>query len=202
MSTDIINEEEQPLNPVRDANEEAMLKQVEEKKQPANDKKATEPKAASKDSQNDKDKKKNNKQKKKKTEEEKIAEEVSTIQKAIAKQAKEDDSPMSATFSLKQIIGGDILTAEVIRSQIWEILLIMFFIIVYISNRYSVQKDLIEIDRLQRELQDAKYRALSSSSQITEKSRESHMLELLKNNKDSVLKIASQPPYIINVPED
>ena len=202
MSTDIINEEEQPLDPVRDANEEAMLKQVEEKKQPANDKKATEPKAASKDSQNDKDKKKNNKQKKKKTEEEKIAEEVSTIQKAIAKQAKEDDSPMSATFSLKQIIGGDILTAEVIRSQIWEILLIMFFIIVYISNRYSVQKDLIEIDRLQRELQDAKYRALSSSSQITEKSRESHMLELLKNNKDSVLKIASQPPYIINVPED
>jgi hypothetical protein len=24
----------------------------------------------------------------------------------------------------------------------------------------------------------------------------------LKNNKDSVLKIASQPPYIINVPEE
>ena len=72
----------------------------------------------------------------------------------------------------------------------------------YIANRYSVQNDLIEIDKLQNKLQDARYKALSSSSSLTEKSRESHVLELLKNNKDSVLKIASQPPYIINVPEE
>ena len=81
-------------------------------------------------------------------------------------------------------------------------MLITLFLIFYIANRYSVQKDLIEIDRLQDELQDTKYKALSSSSQLTEKSRESHVLELLKNNKDSVLKIATQPPYIINVPEE
>jgi hypothetical protein len=60
---------------------------------------------------------------------------------------------------------------------------------------------LIKIDELQNELQDAKYKALSSSSQITEKSRESHILQMLQNNKDSVLKIANQPPYIINIPE-
>ena len=52
------------------------------------------------------------------------------------------------------------------------------------------------------ELIDAKYRALSSSSQLTERCRESHVLDLLKNNQDSILKIASQPPYIINVPEE
>lgn len=61
---------------------------------------------------------------------------------------------------------------------------------------------MIEIDRLQVELQNAKYRALSTSSQLTERNRESHILQMLKNNKDSVLKIASQPPYIINVPEE
>ena len=88
------------------------------------------------------------------------------------------------------------------RNQIGVFLLITLFLIFYIANRYSVQKDLIEIDRLQNELQDAKYKALSSSSQLTEKSRESHVLELLKSNKDSVLKIATQPPYIINVPEE
>ena len=88
------------------------------------------------------------------------------------------------------------------RNQIGVFLLITLFLIFYIANRYSVQKDLIEIDRLQDELQDTKYKALSSSSQLTEKSRESHVLELLKNNKDSVLKIATQPPYIINVPEE
>ena len=86
------------------------------------------------------------------------------------------------------------------RKQIWIFLLITFFTIIYISNRYSVQQNLIEIDKLQKELKDARYKALSSSSQLTEKSRESNVLDMLKNNQDSVLKIANQPPYIIQVP--
>ena len=94
-----------------------------------------------------------------------------------------------------------ILSARLLRNNIWLILVIVGFTIIYISNRYSVQKYLIEIDKLNTELEDAKYRALSSSSQLTEKSRESHILELLKNRKDSVLKMSDRPPYIINVPE-
>lgn len=127
-----------------------------------------------------------------------------TLKEAIAKQVAEDDGFVlnSSTVTLRKILGGDILTSKVMRRQIWLILLIVFFLIIYISNRYSVQKDLIEISALQDSLQNAKYRALSSNSLITEKSRESHVLELLKNNKDSTLKIASQPPYIINVPEE
>ena len=127
---------------------------------------------------------------------------VESLKQAIVKQAIEEDEPLSARFTLRKILGGDILSAQAIRSQIWLIVLVVFFVIIYISNRYSVQKDMIEIDRLQVELQNAKYRALSTSSQLTERNRESHILQMLKNNKDSVLKIASQPPYIINVPEE
>lgn len=123
------------------------------------------------------------------------------LKQVIAEQAIEGEDPLSSNFSLRKILGGDILTARIIRRQIWLVILVVFFVIIYISNRYSIQKDLIEIDQLQKELQDAKYKALSSSSQITEKSRESNVLEMLKNNKDSVLHIATQPPYIINVPE-
>lgn len=127
---------------------------------------------------------------------------VESLKQAIVKQAIEEDEPLSARFTLRKILGGDILSAQAIRSQIWLIVLVVFFVIIYISNRYSVQKDMIEIDRLQVELQNAKYRALSTSSQLTERNRESHILQMLKNNKDSVLKIANQPPYIINVPEE
>ena len=125
-----------------------------------------------------------------------------SLKEAIAKQAIEDEAPLSSSFTLRKILGGDILTAQVIRRQIWLIVLVVFFIIIYISNRYSIQQDMIEIDQLQEELQNAKYKALSSSSQITEKSRESNVLKMLQNNKDSVLHIATQPPYIINVPEN
>lgn len=130
----------------------------------------------------------------------KDSEEAPTLKEVIKEQAREEEAPLSRNFSLRKILGGDILTTSTVRKQIWIFLLITFFTIIYISNRYSVQQNLIEIDKLQKELKDARYKALSSSSQLTEKSRESNVLDMLKNNQDSVLKIANQPPYIIQVP--
>ena len=125
-----------------------------------------------------------------------------SLKEVIAKQAIEEEASGSSSFTLRKILGGDILTAQIVRRQIWLVILIVFFVIIYISNRYNIQNDIIELDKLQKELQDTKYKALSTSSQITEKSRESNVLDMLKNNKDSVLHIATQPPYIINVPEE
>ena len=119
----------------------------------------------------------------------KNSEEAPTLKEVIKEQAREEEAPLSR-----------ILTTSTVRKQIWIFLLITFFTIIYISNRYSVQQNLIEIDKLQKELKDARYKALSSSSQLTEKSRESNVLDMLKNNQDSVLKIANQPPYIIQIP--
>ena len=124
-----------------------------------------------------------------------------TLQEVIKEQATEEDAPFANNMSFSKILGGDILSTSAVRRQIWLFLLIGVFVLIYISNRYSCQKSLIEIDKLQRDLLDAKYRALSSSSQLTEKSRESNVLELLQSNKDSLLHIATQPPFIINVPE-
>ena len=117
--------------------------------------------------------------------------ELPTLKEAIMEQA---------TFM--KIIGGDILNTSTIRKQIWLLLLITAFIFVYIANRYSCQQYLIEIDQLTKELQDAKYKSLSSNSQITEKSRESHVLRLLRESNDTTLHMPDQPPYIINVPEE
>lgn len=126
----------------------------------------------------------------------------SKLEQAMKDQAREDEKPQSSSFSLRKILGGDWLTAELLRRQIGVILLVTGFIIVYISNRYSCQKDMLEIDRLNAELIDAKYRALSSTSELTERCRESNVLEMLQANQDSILKIANQPPYIITVPDD
>ena len=129
-------------------------------------------------------------------------EEGPSLKDVIKEQATEDETPLSNTFTLRKILGGDILSTSTIRRQIWVFMLITFFVIIYISNRYSCQQNLIEIDRLQKELLHAKYKALSSNSQLTEKCRESHVLDMLQENKDSLLKIANQPPYIITIPEE
>lgn len=123
------------------------------------------------------------------------------LKEAIAEQAREDERPHSTSFTLGKILGGDILTAQTIRNNIWLIVLIVGFVVLYITNRYKVQRDLLEIDKLNTQLEDAKYRALSSSSNLTEKSRESHVIESLQNSPDSSLHQSDRPPYIIEVPE-
>lgn len=125
-----------------------------------------------------------------------------SLEQIIRTEAREEEAPQSRNFTLMKILGGNILTAAAVRRQVGLIIVVAVFLIIYISFRYSCQQDMIKIDRLQDDLQDAKYKALSSNSQITERSRESNVLNLLKNNKDSVLKIPTQPPYIINVPEE
>ncbi len=93
------------------------------------------------------------------------------------------------------------LNTAFIRQQIWLFVLIGVFMIIYVSNRYSCQKDILEIDRLQNQLQDAKYRALSSTSELTERSRESNVLNALKAQNDSTLKMSGEAPFYIKVPE-
>lgn len=123
-----------------------------------------------------------------------------TIQ-LIKERAKEEDPKLTPSMTLRTILGGDFLTAQMVRHHIGIIFLIVVFAIVYVAFRYQCQQDMIAIDKMEKELLDAKYKALSSNSTLTEKCRESHVLDALKNNKDSVLHVSDQPPYIINVPE-
>lgn len=124
-----------------------------------------------------------------------------TIQK-IKATAKEEDAKPSSQVSLRTILGGDLLTTEVVRAQIWLFVLVVFFATIYVAFRYQCQQDMITIDRLEGELKDAKFKAMSSSSTLTEKCRESHVFDILRQNKDSLLHQADQPPYIIEVPEE
>ena len=127
-------------------------------------------------------------------------ENIPSLRQIIHDQVIEGEVRGSRNFTLRKVLGGDILTTSAVRKQIWVLVIITVFVFFYISNRYSCQKDMIELDQLQDELTDAKYKALSSSSKLTELSRESNVLEVLKNNKDSLLKTPTQPPYIVDVP--
>lgn len=111
----------------------------------------------------------------------------------------EEQSPKGKDkkVSLKNILGGDILANDFFRRQTRLLILIMIFTIIYISNRYSCQQEMIEIDRLKKELIDIKYDALTRSSELTEKTRQSRIEEYI-SEKESDLKTSTNPPYLIN----
>lgn len=128
-------------------------------------------------------------------------EKVSALQMLKNSVSEEDNNP-TTQLSLKTILGGDILNAELFRRQLWLIVIIVVFVIIYVASRYQCQQDIIKIANMESELKDAKYRALSISSKLTERCRESHVLQLLKENNDSLLQVSDQPPYIINIPDE
>ena len=127
---------------------------------------------------------------------------LKSVAEMVKERATEGDSKPNAATNLRSIINGDMLNAKVVRNQIGVFFLITFFVFIYISNRYACQRNLVKINKLTKELTDAKFRALSSTSELTEKSRESRVLDMLRACQDSTLHIASQPPYIITVPKE
>ena len=98
--------------------------------------------------------------------------------------------------SLKSILGGDILATDFFRRQTKLLVLIMVFIIFYIHNRYASQQQQIEIDKLKQELIDIKYDALTRSSELMEKSRQSRIEDYI-SSKESDLQTSTNPPYLI-----
>lgn len=98
--------------------------------------------------------------------------------------------------SLKNIIGGDILATDFFRRQTKLLVLIMVLILFYIHNRYAYQQQMIEIDKLKKELIDIKYDALTRSSELMEKSRQSRIEEYIAT-KESDLQTSTNPPYLI-----
>ncbi|MBO4985411.1 MAG: hypothetical protein J6C87_07205 [Bacteroides sp.] len=97
----------------------------------------------------------------------------------------------------KEIIGGDILATEFFRRQTKLLVLIMLLVLFYVHNRYACQQQMIEIDRLKKELVDIKYDALTRGSELMERSRQSRIEEYI-SSQESDLQTSTHPPYLIS----
>ena len=118
----------------------------------------------------------------------------------MKEQASEDDDAPAGTLTLRQIVGGDYLLT-LVRHYVWLIVLVVVLTCVYVGVRYQCQQDVIEISRMEKELTDAKYKAMASSSNLTELCRQSNVLRVLRQNEDTLLRLPNQPPFIIPVEE-
>ena len=97
------------------------------------------------------------------------------------------------------LLFGEFLASEVLRKNIGFILLVAFCMLLYIGNGYSSQQELIELNKLKEEVEDVKYNALIRSSELLERSRQSHIEEHLKSNGDTMLQTDTISPFVIKV---
>ena len=121
-----------------------------------------------------------------------------SINQLSEKQEQKDGSGITTEkkLTLKGIFLGDFLITDFLRRQSGLLVLITIFTVIYIGNRYSCQQEMIEIDRLRKELIDIKYDALTRSSELTERTRQSRIEEYV-SAEHSELQISTAPPFVI-----
>ncbi len=104
-------------------------------------------------------------------------------------------------LTLREILGGDYLLGSLLRRNIWFILLLVLLGVLYISNRYAAQQDIIEEENLRKELVEKKNYALTQYAELTMKSRQSYIEKKLREFGDETLSSPQEPPFIIRVKE-
>lgn len=94
------------------------------------------------------------------------------------------------------ILGGTVLTEDFFWKNTRFLLTVFVIIVLYISNRYSCIEKQSEIEKLQRELKDAKYESQNVSTKLISISRETKVESLveesgvnLNRSKDPIYKI-------------
>ena len=107
----------------------------------------------------------------------------------------EDDSEKKDMEHLKDVLQALSINGLWFKKQLGVLALIVLGIIIYISNRYQAQSEMIEEDKLHEELQDWKYRSMTRNSELTFRCRQSQLEEQMKAMGDSTLSSSNDPVY-------
>ncbi len=81
------------------------------------------------------------------------------------------------------------------KRQLGVLIIIMIGIIWYVTNRYQAQQEIIEEEKLQKELDDWKFRCLTRNSELTLKTRQIKVEDLLQHDGAATLQICIEPPF-------
>lgn len=123
--------------------------------------------------------------------------------RALRNLTSDDDNPEGEgehiKITLSSILGGDILGGRWFKRQIWYIVMLVAMTIVYVSNRYSCQQEMIQSKLLTDTLLDCRYKALTRSSELKERTRRSY---IEKSLTDTTLQTSNTPSFNLPVDED
>ncbi len=114
----------------------------------------------------------------------------------------EGESEAGESKSLTDVVRQINIDGRWFFQQIPLLLLILMGILLMVTNRYQAQQEIIEKEKLQKEVEDWRYRSLTRNSELTTKTRQSQIEERLKRMGDSLLTAPTEPAFTINPNEE
>ena len=106
----------------------------------------------------------------------------------------------SSKFSIKDLLGGNVLSKEVVTRQIPFLLFITTAILLYIFNQYRGENIMRQIMTLEKRVREMRSEAVSTAFDLQEISKQSEV-SLMVTEKGLLLKEANTPPYKIVMEE-
>ena len=109
----------------------------------------------------------------------------------------EDEEKQPEVKRLRDALKALSIDGQWFKQQIGVICLIVLGVIFYITNRYQAQQEMMEEDRLRKELLDWKYRSITRRSELTFRTRQTNLEDMLNALGDSTLQPGKTAPFIL-----
>lgn len=108
-----------------------------------------------------------------------------------------DNDGEKSDFNLSFVLRGDILTTKWLRRHILWLIMVVFLTFLYVSNRYSAQKQMIHINSLKEQLKETHYDAMARSSELMRNCRRSTIINKIENDPLNTLETPKKQPVVI-----
>ncbi|MFA6127546.1 MAG: FtsL-like putative cell division protein [Bacteroidales bacterium] len=106
----------------------------------------------------------------------------------------------SSKFSVKDLLGGNVLSKEVVTRQIPFLFFITTAILLYIFNQYRGENIMSEIMALEKRVREMRAESVSAAFDLQEMSRQSEVTRMVTEQGLPLIE-AKTPPYKIIVNE-
>ncbi|MBQ3998011.1 MAG: hypothetical protein II644_01595 [Paludibacteraceae bacterium] len=105
---------------------------------------------------------------------------------------------MADAHNIQSWLNGDWLRSQKIREQYPLIGLIVGLIFLYILTGYQAVKQQHRLTDTKKEMLDAKFRYMTISAELTNTTRQSHIINVLKENGSTLQENTKPPTKILN----
>lgn len=100
-------------------------------------------------------------------------------------------------FSVKSIIDGSVLTRDSVVKQVPFIIFLTFLAILYIANRYHIERVVRDTVKIQREVEELRFESITTAADLMYISKQSEVARLVQEKKLGLEELVKPPGKII-----
>jgi cell division protein FtsL len=102
------------------------------------------------------------------------------------------------SFTYRDLLNGEIFTKKIFKKNYGLLIMFAVLMLIYITNRYSIESKIALQSKLKKEIQDLKYESLTISAELMKLSRQSSVVKMVNEKGLEIEESPVAPVYIVD----